>query len=178
MSPFNTLYGRLVAVLVCFAVVMAVMFLTVMRQLEMTRNQELHQKLYKTLAAQFISEQILPERADLEAAQIQKIFDRLRVINPRIDVYLLDAQGKITASSGRTKTRREAVDLRPVRQFLDDNAELPILGDDPTENTRQRVFSAAPVMLNGQLGGYLYLVMRGLVNDRITERIQSSHVLR
>ena len=40
---FKTLYAKLVAVLVCFAVVMALMFLVVTRHLEMARNQELHQ---------------------------------------------------------------------------------------------------------------------------------------
>lgn len=175
---FKTLYARVVAVLVCFAIVMAVMFLIVMRQLEMVRSQELHQKLYKTLAAQLVSEHILPQHEDLDPAQVQKIFDRLRVINPRIDVYLLDMQGKILASSGRTKPRHDTVDLRPVRQFLDDSAALPILGDDPTEESRQRVFSAAAVPVNGQANGYLYLVMRGLISDSIAERIHSSYILR
>ena len=175
---FKTLYAKLVAVLVCFAVVMALMFLVVTRHLEMARNQELHQKLYRTLATQLVSEQILPESEDLDSLQIQRVFDRLRVINPRIDVYLLDANGRILAASGRTKTRRNSVDLQPLRQFLDDSAALPIFGDDPTEESRRRVFSVAEIAVKGNVNGYLYLVMRGLTSDSIAERVKSSYVLR
>ena len=175
---FKTLNGKLVGVLVCFAIVMALLFLVVMRQLDMARSQELHQKLYRTLASQLVSEQILPESEALDSLRIQHVFERLRVINPRIDVYLLDANGKILSSSGRTKIQRNTVNLQPLRQFLDDNAALPILGDDPTEASRQRVFSVAEISLKGHVNGYLYLIMRGLISDSIAERIKSSYVLR
>jgi two-component system OmpR family sensor kinase len=175
---FKTLYAKLVAVLVCFAIVMAIMFLVVMRHLEMVRSQELHQKLYRTLAGELVREQILPEADGLDSLGIQKIFGRLRIINPRIDVYLLDEKGNIVASSGKTAVKRGAVDLQPIQRFLAENAALPIVGDDPTEDSRQRVFSVAPIALKGHLNGYLYLVMRGLTSDSIADRIKSSYVLR
>ncbi len=55
---FNTLSKRLLAVLVCFAVGMAFLFLVVMRHLDTSRNQELHQKLYRTLASQLVSDSV------------------------------------------------------------------------------------------------------------------------
>ncbi|HTD91171.1 MAG TPA: ATP-binding protein [Burkholderiales bacterium] len=175
---FKTLNAKLLGMLVCFAVVMALLFLVVMRHLDTTRNQELHQKLYRSLASQLVSEHILPQSEAADSLQIQRVFDRLRVINPRIDVYLLDAGGKILASSGRTKTLRSTVNLQPVKQFLGTNAELPIFGDDPTEASRRRVFSAAEISLDNQVNGYLYLIMRGLGSDSIAERIKDSYVLR
>jgi len=175
---FKTLNGKLQGVLVCFAIVMALFFLVVMRHLDTARNQELHQNLYRTLASQLVSENILPPSEDTDSEQIQRVFDRLRVINPRIDVYLLDAKGKILTSSVRTKILRNTVKLQPVRQFLGENADLPILGDDPTEASRQRVFSAAEIKINNKVDGYLYLIMRGLLNDSITEHIKTSYTLR
>lgn len=175
---FKTLYGKLVAVLVCFALIMAGMFLVVTRHLDMKRSQELHQKLYRTLAAQLVHDHILLDSENLDSLRIQQVFDKLRLINPRIDVYLLDGSGKIVASSVRTRIVRDQVSVEPLRKFLDTSAELPILGDDPTEVSRQRVFSAAPIAIRRNADGYLYLIMRGLTSDSIAERIKSSHSLR
>jgi len=175
---FKALHRKLVAVLVFFAITMALMFLVVTRHLDTMRSQELHQKLYRTLASQLVQDQLLPESENLDSLRIQQVFDRLRVINPRIDVYLLDDDGKIVASSVRTRIIRNTVDLGPIRKFLDEKADLPIHGDDPTEAMRQRVFSAAPISITRQVDGYLYLIMRGLTSDSIAERVKSSHTLR
>ena len=175
---FKTLDRKLVAVLVCFALAMAAMFLFVMRELDMARNQELSQKLYRSLANQLVAEHVVSDEDSLDASRMQGVFDRLRVINPRIDVYLLAGDGKILASSVRTRVLREHVDLAPVKRFFDDSAELPILGDDPTETSRQRVFSAAPIQSPDGRRQYLYLVMRGLTSDSIADRIKSNHVIR
>lgn len=174
----KTLYGKLVAVLVCTAIMMALMFLVVMRHLDMARSQELNQRLYRTLASALVNEQILAESDPLDFNGIQKVFDRLRIINPRIDVYLLDENGNIITSSGKTEIRRNFVNLQPIQRFLTENAALPILGDDPTEESRQRVFSVAPISLKGHPNGYLYLVLRGLISDSITQRVKNSYVLR
>lgn len=175
---FKTLGSRFVTVLVLFAVAMAAMFLLVMRELDIARTQELHQKLYRSLARQLVDEHIVPDWGQPDAANAQAVFARLRVINPRIDVYLLDNAGKIVTSSVRTRVVREQVDLAPLKQFFDEQATLPIFGDDPTEISRQRVFSAAPIRVPGERERYLYLVMRGLTTDSLADRVKSNHVIR
>ena len=174
----KTLYQKLFAVLLCCVVVMIVIFVLVMRHLDMARGQELNQKLYRSLAAELVREQIVPEHDGLEPGAVQSLFDRLRKINPRLDVYLLDADGRVLAASTGAEVRRPTVDVAPIERFLDDNAALPILGDDPADHERARVFSAAPVRLEGQREGYLYLVLRGLISDGISQRIKNSYVLR
>ena len=53
---FNTLYGKLIAVLVCLVVTMAVMFLMVIQYSDNMRRQKTNQVIYRTLAAQFVNE--------------------------------------------------------------------------------------------------------------------------
>jgi hypothetical protein len=49
------------------------------------------------------------------------------VINPAIEVYLLDADGRILAfSAPAEKVKRNHVDLAPVHAFLHDGDRLPI----------------------------------------------------
>jgi two-component system OmpR family sensor kinase len=173
----NTLYAKLIAVLVGLTIVMAVMFLTVIRNSDVARNQEINQKLYRNLASRLISERIFEEdRAN--PAVVQNVFDRIRLVNPRVDVYLLDSSGHVIASSGLNALQRKVIDLEPIRRFLDEKIELPILGDDPSDASRPRVFSAAPISLAGADDGYLYIVFRSFSSDTLAQRIKQSYVLR
>jgi signal transduction histidine kinase len=174
----KTLYAKLLAVLVGLSVIMAIIFLVVIRHSDIARNQEINQNLYRNLAARLIDEQILGDHDSVDPSAVQKIFDRIRVVNPRIDVYLIDKGGRVVAASVENGLKRDAIDLEPVRRFFDGNAKLPILGDDPSDAGRRRVFSVAPVPLADDATGYLYLVIRGLSGDTLTQRIKQSYVLR
>ena len=172
----KSLYARLLAVLVGLTIVMAGLFLVVIRHSDTARNQEINQRVYRNLAARLIDERILERPADPSA--VRRVFDRIRIVNPRIDVYLLDASGQVIAASGQNALKRTAVDLAPLHRFLKNSEELPILGDDPSESVRKRVFSAAPVPLAGNGQGYLYLVFRGASGDTLAQQIKQSYVLR
>ena len=175
----NTLYGKLLTVLICLGVAMAVTFLMVINYSDNMRRQKTNQVLYRTLAAQLVSEHVLPEDARTDYAAAESAFDRLRIINPRIDVYLLDENGRVLAFSGKSGTRkRDYVSLGPVQSFLAEDAQFPILGDDPGEESTQRVFSVAPISHQGRITGYLYLVLRGLSGDSIAEQIRNNYFLR
>ena len=171
----KSLYARLLVVLVGLTVVMAGLFLVVIRYSDTKRNQEINQKVFRNLAARLIDEQILERPADPSA--VRKVFDRIRIVNPRVDVYLLDAGGHVVAASGQNALKRTIVDLAPLKRFLQGDIELPILADDPSETVRKRVFSVAPVPLRDKELGYLYLVFRGISSDTLAQQIKQSYVL-
>ncbi|HET9405450.1 MAG TPA: HAMP domain-containing sensor histidine kinase [Burkholderiales bacterium] len=173
-----TLYSKLVAVLLGFALIMAVMFLVAIRYSDLARNQEINQKFYGNLASRMLGENVLDPDGTVSAATVQRVADRIQIINPRIDVYLLDAAGGIIAASGTDGVRRHAVKLEPIRRFLADNPQLPIFGDDPSDGSRERVFSVAGVRLKENAQGYLYLVIRSRSGDTLLQRVQNSYVLR
>lgn len=173
----KSLYVRLVAVLVGLTVVMAALFLVVIRHSDTARNQEINQRLYRSLAARLIEEQIFEEQT-ADPGAVARVFERIRLVNPRIDVYLLDQHGRVVAGSGQNALKRASVDLAPIQRFLKGDEKLPILGEDPSETARQRVFSVAPVQLAGSESGYLYLVLRGFSGDSLAQRIKQSYVFR
>jgi signal transduction histidine kinase len=174
----KTLYAKLLAVLVGLTVILGVMFFVVIRHSDVARNQEINQSLYRNLATRLINEQILGERDSADPSAVQKIFDRIRLVNPRIDVYLIDKSGRVIAASVENGLKRNTIDLEPVRRFFDENAKLPILGDDPSDETRRRIFSVAPVPIADDSSGYLYLVLRSFTGDTLAQRIKQSYVLR
>jgi signal transduction histidine kinase len=93
--------------------------------------------------------------------EIGAVIHYMMVLNPSIEIYILDRQGRILAffaEPGR-EVGQERVDLRPIRAFLQERRPLPILGDDPRRPGQRKHFSAAPLDLGGGRRGYLYIVL-------------------
>ncbi|MGH7965490.1 MAG: ATP-binding protein [Candidatus Binatia bacterium] len=176
---FRTLYSKLVLVLLGFGAMTAVVSIAVLRFSHETYHLEANQNLNRELALRLVSEIVLSNENPVSQAAVQSVFDRLTLINPDIDVYLLDEAGRVLASSGRSgRVERNKVDLLPVQRFLDDSGELPILGDDPSDQVRKQIFSVAPISIGGHPGGYLYLILRGQHHDSNAAQLKRSYALR
>lgn len=103
-----------------------------------------------------------PDEADRAARAA--LLSMLMVVNPGISVYVLSAEGRVTAYIGEPgMVRQERVDLDAVRQFLA-GAALPLRGTDPMGSGIPRIFSAAmfpPRPADVRPPGYLYVVLDG-----------------
>ena len=175
---FGSLYAKLVAVLVGFALVMSFAFVMVMRYSDTVRRQELSQRVYRTYASQLVKEHIFPKDR-LDPSAFESVFDHIKVVNPRIDAYLIDASGAILASSSRAGAlQRKTVDVGPIQRFLAEDTALPILGDDPTDDQDQRVFTATRLTLARHGEAYLYLVIKGVRSESAVQAVLESYVLR
>ena len=177
---FNTLYGKLAAVLLgLFCVIGAV---AVLLTLYTTQSyfQEASQKLNKTLAERMVSEKVLMQEGRVNDEVLKEIFHQLMVINPSIELYLLDAQGTIlTFSAPPEKVKRQRISLAPIERFLSGSEDFPILGDDPRHLTRKKVFSVFPVeTLDGSIEGYLYIILGGEDFDSVMQMLEESYILR
>lgn len=143
------------------------------------RSNDMHEKeviqdLSRGLAAHIARNAVLMDADGLKPEALRQLFGQLMVVNPSVEVYLLDGQGHVVghdAPAGRLQ--REQVDLQPVRRLLAGGA-LPILGDDPRSATGRKVFSAAPL----RSGGYIYVVLLGETHDELAARVSASSVLR
>lgn len=109
---------------------------------------------------------------------VRSLFDKLMAVNPSVEVYLLDNDGKIVGNAAPPgHVKRERVDLEPVRQLLA-GASLPVLDDDPRSQDARKVFSAAPVQVAGQQAGYVYVILQGETRDALAARLSRDAVLR
>jgi two-component system, OmpR family, sensor kinase len=177
---FKTLYGKLAIVLLgLFCLIGAV---AILLTLYTTRLyfQEVNQKLNRTLAEHMVAENILMQAGQVNDTAIKELFHLLMVINPSIEVYLLDAQGTIlTFSAPPDKVKRQRISLAPLERFLSGDEDLPILGDDPRDINREKIFSAFPIQrLNGQTEGYLYVILGGEELDSVAQMLKGSYILR
>ena len=107
------------------------------------------------------------------------VLSMLTVVNPRVQVYVLDADGRDNAYLGAPgMVREEQVDLNPVRAFLS-GAALPLRGTDPMGSGAVRIFSAAmfpPQALDTRPPGYLYVVLDGQAREQVAGQLSLRRV--
>ncbi len=103
-----------------------------------------------------------PVDGALDRAALDSLLHMLMTVNPAIDVYVLDQDGRVRAYLGDPGDVREAqVNMQAVRRFLSDES-LPIPGSDPKAPGRPKIFSAAMFpSVSGSPPGYLYVVLNG-----------------
>ncbi|MBV6822259.1 HAMP domain-containing sensor histidine kinase [Pseudomonas sp. PD9R] len=140
-------------------------------------EQEVVQGLSRDLAQHIARDTVLMDTQGLMPNAVRDLFSQLMLVNPSVEVYLLDTEGKIVGSAApEGRIRRERVDLAPIQRLLRGDA-LPIPGDDPRSIDGRKVFSAAPLKVDGKPAGYLYVVLLGEDHDRIAERGATSAAL-
>jgi signal transduction histidine kinase len=148
-------------------------------QVRSNRMHELEvvQGLSRDLAQHIARDTVLMDTKGLMPGAVRNLFNQLMLVNPSVEVYLLDPAGRIVSSaSPEDRVRRDRVDLAPVQRLLNGEA-LPILGDDPRSRDGRKVFSAAPLTVDGKPAGYLYVVLFSEEHDRFAERGATSAAL-
>ena len=151
---FNSLYSKLSAVLAGLFFIVGLCFVAVTVFSTEMYQQEVNQKLNSKLAEQIVAEKILMKDNRVNQKALEEIFHMLMVINPSIEIYLLDPEGNILAySAPQNKVKRKRVDLKPIRRWLEGDMMMPLRGDDPRDLQRKKVFTAARIVEQGQLEG-------------------------
>lgn len=174
-----SLYHRLsLSLLVVFIAILSVFYIWA-DHLEKTTRYESEQLLHLSLAANLARDNPLLQEGAYDHQALKNLFHTLMVLGPAFEFYFVDPKGKIlTHSITPSLIKRKAIDLTPLIQLTQNQASLPIYGDDPQHQNRRKIFSAAPVFNGSELRGYLYVIVAGeryesaysrLASDRYTE---------
>ncbi len=83
------------------------------------------------------------------------------MINPSLEIYLLDTQGRILDHTLEQAPAVTQIALEPLQRMLQSKMPLPIYGPDPRAPATPNLFSVARIAEQGVLQGYLYVVLRG-----------------
>ena len=158
---FDSLYSRIAvvfaAVLIAFGTLLGWLSYTAAK----VHQHEVMQRLSRDLASHMSSRGPLIGAGGPDRNAVRELFQMAVVVNPMIEVYLLDADGLILANSApQGRLARERVALAPIHAFMRGDP-LPVLGDSPRDASRQDIFSAIPLMIDNRIAGYLYVLLVG-----------------
>jgi len=95
----------------------------------------------------------------------KSVFMKAMVVNPSLEIYLLDAQGKVLAFDAPEElVVRRQVQLADLRAALEPQGRAAVMGDDPRSHDGRKPIGVAPV---GDAQGYVYVVLGGQLYDAI-----------
>jgi len=174
----RTLYARLALVLVLLLVSMGLIYSLLTVSATHHYLREVNQQLNRDLARNLVADRNLVAEGRLNEAKLKETFHDYMVINPSIEIYLLNRNGKILSySADPGKVKRKHVSLEPIHAFLRNDA-YPVLGDDPRSYDRRKAFSVTPIPSATNPEGYLYVVLQGEEFDAVNNAIRESYFLR
>lgn len=175
----NSLYTKLVLVLFSLFVVIGGVFITAALYTAPMYQQEVSQQLNRDLAMYIVREHVLIEDGKVRHDNLQQLFQKAMIINPSLELYLLDEKGDVLAHSMPSeKVIQKHVSLTPINSFLSGAEKGLILGDNPASISQRNSFTAAPIDFDSKRQGYIYAILGSEKIDHITELLQRSLILK
>ncbi|NRA51974.1 MAG: HAMP domain-containing histidine kinase [Phaeodactylibacter sp.] len=138
---------------------------------------EINQRLYRDVAEHLVSETQPLKNGKLDTTATHDIMHSMMVINPSVEVYLLDTTGRIIDYVVPfSSVVLEEVDITPIKKFLHETDKALVLGDDPKEVGTTNIFSAAPIIEDGKLQGYAYIILAGELQKHVTGELSKDYL--
>lgn len=188
--PFlRRLHVRITLVVLLLLTLMGAVLLGLARHYGMLTALEATQRLNLDLAQYIVAHQprplITPEGKP-ETELMQAMATQVMMINPAVEVYLLDAGGRVIGHALEDSVPLGVqVDSAPIRRLADSGRgepKLPLFGDDPRRPGQTNIISVAPLRRDGrdagEIAGYLYVVLQGHDTQTLTEALANSSALR
>ena len=126
---FHSLYIKLVLVLFVLFLGIGAVFLFVAMYTAPMYQQEVSQQLNRDLANYIVKEHVLIEDGQVRRDNLEQLFHNVMIINPSLELYLLDADGRVIAHSMEPdRVQRRQVSLAPINRFLEQTDDGLIMG--------------------------------------------------
>ncbi len=179
-NVFRSFYVKLSVVFLLLLLILGItqIFLTMNSASQFIR--EVDQRLNFNLAQDMAGELKPLLSEELDFGKIGERIHYMMVMNPKVEIYVLDENGRILAYFAELgkKVQAKQVHLAPIRQFLNHADHVPVLGDDPRNPGRKKPFSIAPIRLGNQGNGYLYIIIGGEQYETAASMLRESYLLK
>lgn len=179
MNPANRFFLKLSGFVLLLLLVIGGAYVVIASYINEDYVAEVNQQLYGGIAEHMVTEIKPLVDGQVDTTMIQDIMHSMMVINPSVEVYLLDPEGEIiTYVAPNKKVQLERVDLDPVREFISAGADQRpfVRGDDPRHPDAANIFSAAELRdAAGGLEGFVYIILSGDEQKAVTALLQTSY---
>ncbi|MEP7257528.1 MAG: HAMP domain-containing sensor histidine kinase [Flavitalea sp.] len=156
----NRLFWKIIVVFTSLLIALGLVFFLIASRFSVSYYNSAHQQLFGDIAQHLATFTHPFKNGRPDTAVTHDIMHSTMVANPSVEVYLLDTTGKIIDYVVPDKTvQTHQVDIIKVKDWLVAPKEKRPLGVNPKQINEPSIFSAAPVLQNGQLTGYVYAVL-------------------
>ena len=175
---FSHLYIKIAAIFLIALIIVSAVYLYIAVYTAEMYFQEASQRLNEKVAQHIADENKCFINGKANADALKEVFHSIMIINPSIEVYLLDTEGKIlTYFAPNKKIKLKYVPLKPIKEFLKVGASTFVMGVDPKSGNAMKGFSAAKVYEDSVLRGYIYVILGGEEYENATQFVLGSYML-
>ena len=175
----RSLTQKLSLALMALFIIMGVVLAFITRHASVQYNLEVTQRLNESIAMYVDDEEKLIDNGVHNEAAINRLAQRAMVINPTVEVYLLDNEGQILSHNLPADTDlQNQIPLANIHAFLQPKSKRPLLNLDPRSPGKDKAFSAAKVTYEGQQEGYVYAILGGQTYEALAKDISKNWVLK
>jgi signal transduction histidine kinase len=176
---FGSLFWRISAVFLLILLIISAVYIYISVNTAEMYFQETRQKLDVKVASHIASDNQFFSDDSLNLDALKNVFHNVMVINPSIEVYLLDTAGTILAFDAPSNAVKiKEVPLGPIRKFISSTKETFLMGIDPKNPDKEKAFSAARVYQKGKFRGYIYVILGGQEYENASQLLFGSYILR
>lgn len=164
----KSLYAKLALTLIALLFVTAIVYSAISYSLTRQRIMGDLQRENAKLAGNLVTEIPQTLAGDIDRQYIEQLFRLMMIVNPDVELYLLDKDGEITSTSvNEKKLLITKVSLNPLMDFLQsDSSRFPLFAQDPRAPDSPVTFSVARLLAGEKELGYLYVTLRGEDHQR------------
>ncbi|GGB19296.1 sensor histidine kinase [Puia dinghuensis] len=172
------LFRRVYLVVFLLILVMGLLF-TGITYLAITNFYEASTQLLNKDVAGHIAEFTSPYgREGFDRHKADSVFYDAMVISPSAEVYFLDTTGRVIYYHGQPEEIKEyQVSLGPIERYLASGGNMHVLGVDPRDRDRPKIFSVSEVAgATGRLG-YIYVILGSQQYRSVTQMLFNSRIM-
>lgn len=176
---FNSLFWKISAVFLFILIIISVIYIYISVDTADLYFQETRQKLDFQIAKYITTDNRFFSGDSVNIKALRNVFHNAMVINPSIEVYLLDKEGKIIAFDAPVSSVKiSSVPLEPIKEFILSGEKTFSMSIDPKSPERRKPFSAAVVSEKGIFKGYIYIILGGKEYENASQLLFGSYILR
>ncbi|MPQ76548.1 sensor histidine kinase KdpD [Hydrogenovibrio sp. JE_KL2] len=165
--------------LVAIFSVMGISYLALSLALSSHYLKQVQIKINADVAQTLIQDNELVKQGKLNEPAIEDTFHRYMLLNPNLEIYLVDLSGNLLKySANADRIKRNHIDTKPLQRFLNHPSQGLILGDDPRTLDGKSPFSVAYLPNDKHPEAYLYVVIQPHIAEEVDRRLQESILLK
>ncbi len=178
-SFFNSLTWKIVSTFLLILMILSAVYLYIAVWTAEMYYQEAVQKMGSQIAPHIVDENKFFTNGETDEEVLKNLFHEIMVINPSLEVYLLDTEGKIlTFFAPDKKIIMESVDLEPIQKFVAEEGKEFVMGNNPRDPKAHSTFTADEIYEGDILRGYLYIIISGEEFNNAAQFVFGSFMLR